>query len=62
MASNPKTKRTIPQEMLVIDSFPEKIKGLMEAISKNLETTVSRLEMVEELMKETEDELKNSRK
>jgi len=58
MVSNPKTKRIIPQELLVIDSFPEKIKNLMEAINKNLETTFTRLEIVEEKIKENQDLIK----
>jgi len=62
MVSNPKIKRTIPQEILVIDSFPEKIKNLMEAINKNLETTVTRLEIIEDKIKENQELIKQNKK
>jgi hypothetical protein len=62
MISNPKTKRLIPQEMLVIEGFPEKIKNLMESINKNLETTFTRLEIVEEKIKENQDLIKKKTK
>jgi len=58
MISNPKTKRLIPQEMIVIEGFPDKIKNLMESINKNLETTFTRLEIVEEKIKENQDLIK----
>jgi len=54
MVADPKIKKLVVSEFAIIDSFPEKIKILMEAINKNLESIFTRLEIIEEKIKENE--------
>jgi len=54
MIADPKIKKLVVSEFAIIDSFPEKIKILMEAINKNLESIFTRLEIIEEKIKENE--------
>jgi len=55
---NPKSKRIIPQELKVIEEFPEKLKELMGSINKNLETTFARLDLIEEKIKDNQEGLR----
>jgi len=62
LSANSKLKRIVPQELQVIDTFPEKIKILMESIQMNLLTTTNRLDIVEEKMKENQELLTQQKK
>mmetsp|Transcript_76412 Transcript_76412/g.88840 ORF Transcript_76412/g.88840 Transcript_76412/m.88840 type:complete len:513 (+) Transcript_76412:104-1642(+) len=54
LVKNPKLKKkgVIPAEVQVIDDFPKKIKYLMDEIDKNLDTSTTRLEIIQERMKD----------
>eukprot|EP00330_Aristerostoma_sp_ATCC50986_P002830 CAMPEP_0114581294 /NCGR_PEP_ID=MMETSP0125-20121206/5424_1 /TAXON_ID=485358 ORGANISM="Aristerostoma sp., Strain ATCC 50986" /NCGR_SAMPLE_ID=MMETSP0125 /ASSEMBLY_ACC=CAM_ASM_000245 /LENGTH=83 /DNA_ID=CAMNT_0001773401 /DNA_START=1233 /DNA_END=1484 /DNA_ORIENTATION=- len=55
---NPKLKKTLNQELQITDAFPDKFNKLISSINKNLETTFTRLEIVEEKIKENQDFLR----
>lgn len=62
LSANPKLKKTVPNELQTLDSFPDKIKTLMDSININLDTTFTRYEMVEEKLRESQDLLKLRKK
>jgi len=53
-----KQKESFLKNFLLSTASLKKIKNLMEAINKNLETTFTRLEIVEEKIKENQDLIK----